>query len=193
MRAGESFFAGAGVDVAVAGEDVEELRGGGRGRRRRDAGGVENGFELAGADDGVDLRNVFADLVAIALDEAAGDDELARGAGGFVARHLEDGVDRLLPGRVDEAAGVDDEDFGVLGARGKARAGAVEQAHHDLAVDEVLGAAQRNKAHGGSRGTGSIAHDPILPECRIWRADARAGYPTHRAQNARWMGHSTEV
>jgi hypothetical protein len=38
-------------------------------------------------------------------------------------------------------AGVDDEDFGFFGVGGEARAGAVEQAHHDLGVDEVLGAA----------------------------------------------------
>ena len=77
--------------------------------------GFENRFELAGADDGVDFRNVFLDFVAIALDEAAGDDELFGAAVGLVARHFEDGVDRLLLGGVDEGAGVDDEDFGVFG------------------------------------------------------------------------------
>ena len=38
-------------------------------------------------------------------------------------------------------AGVDDEDFGLVDVGGEARAGAVEQAHHDLGVDEVFGAA----------------------------------------------------
>ena len=62
-------------------------------------------------------------------------------AGGLVAGHFEDGVDGFLLGGVDEAAGVDDEDFGLFGVGGEARAGAVEQAHHDLGVDEVFGAA----------------------------------------------------
>ena len=65
---------------------------------------------------------------------------------GFVAGHLEDGVDRFLLGRVDEGAGVDDEDIGGFGVGGDARAGAVEQAHHDLAVDEVFGAAEADEA-----------------------------------------------
>jgi hypothetical protein len=36
-----------------------------------------------------------------------------------VLDHLEDGVDGLLLGGVDEAAGVDDEDLGVFGVRGE--------------------------------------------------------------------------
>jgi hypothetical protein len=113
-----------------------------------DACGFEDGFELAGADDGVDFGDVAADLVAVALDEAAGDDEAlgAAAVGDFVLHHLEDGVDGLLLGGVDEAAGVDDEDVGVLGARGELGAAAMEQAHHDLGVDEVLGAAERDEA-----------------------------------------------
>ena len=97
---------------------------------------------------------------------------LAR-AGGFVAGHFEDGVDGLLLGGVDEAAGVDDEDFGVFGAGGEARAGAVEQAHHDLGVDEVFGAAQGNKAHGRGRGWGGFGHMSIVPGCGF---DVRDGH-----------------
>ena len=80
-------------------------------------GGIEDRFELAGADDGVDFRDVFLNLVAIALDEAAGDDKLACAALGLVAGHLENGVDRFLLGCVDEGAGVDDEDLGLFGMR----------------------------------------------------------------------------
>jgi hypothetical protein len=95
----------------------ELLAGVGRG----EAGGFEDGFELAGADYGVDFGDVLLDLVAVALDEAAGDDEALGFAavGDLVLHHLEDGVDGLLLGGVDEAAGVDDEDFGVFGARGE--------------------------------------------------------------------------
>ena len=78
--------------------------------------GAQNLLQLAGADDGVDFRNVLLDFVAIAFDQAAGDDQLLRAAGSLVLRHLQDGVDRLLLGSVDERAGVDDDDVGVFGA-----------------------------------------------------------------------------
>ena len=149
---------------------VRMLKGEGRGGSGREAGGFEDRFELAGADHGVDFRNVFADFVAIALDEAAGDDELAGAALGFVAGHFEDGVDRLLLGGVDEGAGVDDEDLGLFGTGGEARAGAVEQAHHDLGIDEVFGAAEGDEAHGRSRGRGRfclrLTHFLIVPGVR---------------------------
>ncbi len=68
-------------------------------------------------------------------------------------RHLEDGVDRLLLGRVDERAGVDDDDVGVAGVGGDLVPGLSRVAQHDLAVDEVLRAAERDEAdlHGYSR------------------------------------------
>ncbi len=74
MSAGLGFFAGANLRVR-AGQD-------GEGRRRDkcgrgvEAGGFEDGFELAGAYDGVDFGDAFLDFVAIALDKATGDDEL---------------------------------------------------------------------------------------------------------------------
>jgi hypothetical protein len=86
-----------------------------------EARGGEDGFELACAYDGVDFGDVLLDFVAVALDEAAGDDD----ALGFTAvlllvlDHLEDGVDGLLLGGVDEAAGVDDDDLGVFGTGGQ--------------------------------------------------------------------------
>ena len=113
---------------------------------RSHSGGGEDVFEFAGADDGVDLGDVFLDFVAIALDEASGDDELLGFAMRLMAGHLEDGVDRFLLGRVDEGAGVDDQDVGGFGVAGDARAGVVEQAHHDFAVDEVFGAAEADES-----------------------------------------------
>jgi hypothetical protein len=103
--------------------------------------GGEDGFQFAGADYGVHFGNALADFVAVALDQAAGDDQLFCRARGFVAGHFEDGVDGLLLGGVDEGAGVDDEDFGFLGMGGQPRAGVVQHAHHHLGVNEVFGTA----------------------------------------------------
>ena len=124
-----------------------------------EASGRKDALELAGADDGVDLRDVGADLVAIALDQAAGDDEAAGAAtvGDLVLHHLEDGVDALLLGGVDERAGVDYQDLSVLGLLCELGAVVMKQAHHDLGVDEVLGAAERDEADlGACRGSGLL-------------------------------------
>ena len=45
----------------------------------------------------------------------------------------------------DEAASVDDEDFGFIGARRQFITSARENAHHDLAVDEVFGASETDE------------------------------------------------
>ena len=115
-------------------------------RLRGYSGGGEDVFEFAGTDHRVDLGDVFLDFVAIALDQASGDDQLLRFSMGLVASHLEDGVDRFLFGRVDEGAGIDDQHVGSGGIVGDARAGVVEQAHHDFAVDEVLGATEADES-----------------------------------------------
>ena len=139
MRSGLGFSARSRFNVAVAAKNIEKRhrRGGWHG----EAGGLEDGFEFAGADHGVDFGDALLDFVAVALDEAAGDDELFRPTGGLVAGHFKDGVDGFLLGRVNEAARVDDEDIGFFGMGSEASASAVEQAHHHLGVDEVLGTA----------------------------------------------------
>ncbi len=63
-----------------------------------------------------------------------------------MSRHLEDGVDRLLLGAVDEGAGVDDDDVGVFSAAGKFGSGAGKIAHHDFTIDKILGTAQADEA-----------------------------------------------
>jgi hypothetical protein len=63
-----------------------------------------------------------------------------------VLRHLEDGVDRLLFRLIDERTGIYHQNVGRLRAAGHLRACPVKQAHHDLAIDQVFGAAQAHKA-----------------------------------------------
>lgn len=104
-------------------------------------------FQLARAYDGIDLRNIFADLLSEALDQASGDDEFFRLAGSFMTGHFEDGINRFLLGAVDKRAGVDDDDIGVLGAAGEFSSRASQQTHHDFAIDQVFGATQADEAH----------------------------------------------
>ena len=70
---------------------------------------------LTGADKEIDFRHLALEILVVALREATrGDEHLALGA--FLElRHIEDRLDRLLFRGLDERAGIDDDDFGVLG------------------------------------------------------------------------------
>jgi hypothetical protein len=136
---------GAGVAFGASAENYK--RGIRLRRRPRNAGCRQNVLEFSRANDGVHFRDVLADLIAESLDETSGDDQLLRLACGLVPGHFKDGVDRFLLGTLDERTGVDDDDVGIFGAAGQFGASAGEQAHHDLAVDKVLGAAEAHEAN----------------------------------------------
>ena len=103
--------------------------------------------DFVGADDRVHFGHFRANVAAVALDQAAGDDQALRAAGLLVLGHLEDGVDRFLLGGVDEAARVDDDDVGLLRVRRQLVAAGRELAHHDLGIDEILGTPQTDKTN----------------------------------------------
>ena len=65
----------------------------------------------------------------------------------LVLRHLEDRVDRLLLGRVDERARVHDEHVGVGGVLRELVPRLLRKPEHDLGVHEVLGTAERNHSN----------------------------------------------
>ena len=73
--------------------------------------------DFVGPDDGIDLGHVFPDIAAVALDQAAGHDQPLRPADFLVLRHLQNRVDGFLLGRIDETAGVDDQDIRLIGMR----------------------------------------------------------------------------
>ena len=63
-------------------------------------------------------------------------------------RHLEDRLDGLFFGGLNERTGVDDDDFGVVrGFRDRVSI-LFQQAQHDLGVDQVLGAAEAHEIDG---------------------------------------------
>ena len=101
--------------------------------------------EFVGADQGVDFGHFCADVAAIAFHQAAGDDQLLGAADLLVLGHLQDGVDRFLFGGIDETAGVDDQDIGLIGMRGEFVAPGDELPHHDFTIDEVFGTAQTDE------------------------------------------------
>jgi hypothetical protein len=62
-----------------------------------------------------------------------------------VLGQLENRVDRLLLGPVDEGAGVDDQHVRLRRVLGQLVAGALGEAEHDFRVDEVLRTAERDE------------------------------------------------
>ena len=137
---------------------------------RREPSGGEDSFEFTRAYDGIDLGNVLLDFVAVALDQAAGDDEALRLAsvGSLVLHHLKDGIDGLLLGRIDEAARIDDKNLGVLGAGGNVAASLMQHPHHHFGVDQVLRAAKGDEAYfrSGRKRGGLNVRDVGRFDCR---------------------------
>ena len=125
-----------------------------RGRPVVAAGGlpdqVDDPREARGAEDPVDLGHLLEDVPAVPLGEAAGDDEGAARAALLQFGQLEDRVDRLLAGAIDEGARVDDDALGVLGVLGERKSGLGQHAEHELGIDLILRAAERRQVdlHG---------------------------------------------
>ena len=107
--------------------------------------------QLVEGDEPVDLRDLVAQLPAVAIDHAAGHQQLADVTVGLAARHVEDRLDGFFLGFVDEAAGIDDHRVGVAVVLDDLVTLARQLAEHDLRVDPVLRAAQAD--HADSRRT----------------------------------------
>ena len=97
---------------------------------------------LGRAEEQVDFGQRVEQLRLVSLDHAAdGDDRLAV-AGALPGTGFDNRVDRLLLGRVDEPAGVDEDDVGVIGIGGIRGAAILEIGDVPLGVDGVLVAAE---------------------------------------------------
>jgi hypothetical protein len=113
--------------------------------------------DLVEADEGVDLVvEGSGEILGEPLGHAAGDDQLLLLAAlghAAVLVHLEDVADGFLLGGVDEGAGVDDDHVGLFGLRNDLHARLMKMPDHDLAIDEILGATERDETdfdHGGT-------------------------------------------
>src|SRR5262245_34670047 len=103
--------------------------------------------DLAGAEHGVDLRDLLLQLVAITLGEAAGDDQPAARPVLLVLRHLENRVDRLLLRAIDERARVHHQDVSLGRVGRELVAGLLRKAEHDFGDDEVRWTAERDQSN----------------------------------------------
>ena len=105
-------------------------------------------FAAEDADHLVDLGKLFQQHVFLPFRQAAGDDHAAHAAVAFALEHLLDDRTRFLPGRVDEPAGVDDHQVGVLPLGHQSEPVLRQEPEHPLGIDQVLGAAQTDEADG---------------------------------------------
>ena len=117
--------------------------------------------DLIQADEGIDfILEFFGEFGGKSLREAAAHDEFLSGpfAQSALLVGFQDGFDGFFLGRIDEAAGIDNEDIGFLwvGCDFEALASGISQ--HDLGIDQIFGAAQADHAHFGRAGKTSVFH-----------------------------------
>ena len=121
-----------------------------RGDRVRDqAARGERGHqvvEVREAKEQVDLGDLGRELCAIALDQAPHRDDGLDAARSLESRRIEHRVDRLLFRRVDEPAGVDEDDVGVRQVRRHDRAVTHQLTDQPLRVDGRLVTAEGDDA-----------------------------------------------
>ncbi len=100
------------------------------------------------ADDVIDAGHFLQQVVLLALGQAAGDDDRADSALILEGEHLADDGERFLPGRLDEAARVDDDDVGPVGVGDERVAVLAQLAEHALGIDQVLRTAEADEGEG---------------------------------------------
>ena len=143
-----------GAAVSVPGSQFSVRRAA---SEKRERGGAADGCgpadrlddvgDFAGAEDGVDLGDLGAKLVTVPFRETARHNQALAGAVFLVPRHLENGVDRLLFGGVDERARIDHEHVRALSVARQLVPGFLRQPQHDLGVHEILRTPEGNQAN----------------------------------------------
>ena len=97
----------------------------------------------------VGLRQRLSELGAVPLGQAADGHHRLRTAVGLEVRGRQQGVDAVLLGRLDEAAGVHHHRVGVGGVRDQLEPAQLQPRGQLLGVDVVAGATQRDEMDGG--------------------------------------------
>jgi hypothetical protein len=109
----------------------------------------------------IDPGHLAQQVVLAALGQAARHDDGADPALLLEGQHLADDPQRLLPGRLDEAAGVDDHHVGAFGLACQGVAVLGQLTEHALGIDQVLGAAQADEGEGPFGGGAHARAGPL--------------------------------
>ena len=145
--------------AARVGRGEQRARGAARGVERVDRREARREHarrrgDLVEAEQRVDLGDPLGQLGAAALHEAAGGDDAPPRRATLPLLGRQERLDRLHAGGVDEGAGVDDEEVGVLRVLDDFGAGRGEAAEDQLGVHLVLGAAEADQRYAPRSGHG---------------------------------------
>ena len=95
----------------------------------------------------VHLRDLIQDLLPVPLGQTAGYDQRLRLPAFPVLRHLQDVLDALFHGVMDEAAGIDDDHIGLCLIIRHLIASRCQKTQHGFRVRQVLITSERNKQY----------------------------------------------
>src|SRR5215204_7161786 len=109
--------------------------------------GLKNSCYLVRPDKGINLWEFLHQVVAVSLDQAAGNNDALGLALGLQVRGFENRIDRFLFRRFDKAAGVHHDRIGLIGVIRNLPASLLKRAHHHLAIYEVLRTSQTDKSN----------------------------------------------
>ncbi len=117
---------------------------------------------VGASDNSVDTGQHPEHTVTVTLRQAAGHKNGAKAPLTLEFEAAPDDVGRLLHRRSDEGACVDDGEFGAVGTGDERVACLIEQAEHDLGVNQVFRASERYEGdlHAVS---GRVGHEPRSP------------------------------
>ena len=113
--------------------------------------------EIAQAQEQIHFGEGGLEFVPVALDHAPDGDDRAAPSLALEPPRLEQGLDRLLLGGVDEAAGIHQDDVGVRQIRHASRTASHERGEHPFGVDRVLVAPEAHEPQSGRAGRDRIS------------------------------------
>ena len=99
------------------------------------------------AHDEVGFGQLRTQFISVALGQAAGDDEAPAAPVGLEVSGLQDRGDGFLFGRLDEAAGVDDDEVGLLGRIREPIAVELQKPVHPFGIHRVFRASECDQVH----------------------------------------------
>lgn len=116
-------------------------------RCRGDSRSGKNFFQFAGANHRINFRHISANFIVKTLDQASGDYQALRLAVRLVASHFQNCVDGFLLCAGNKGAGIHDDHVSISRVWSKFGTALGEHTHHDLAINEILRAAQAHKTY----------------------------------------------
>jgi hypothetical protein len=118
-------------------------------------------ISLVQTDNSIDALGLFEQLCLQSFAEAACYNNFFYSSGGFAVHGMFYGLEGFVFGGGDEAAGIDNNDIGIVRLGGYHKVGLSDFGQHFFAVDYIFGTTQCYKAHGYGFFGGFSCHSPL--------------------------------